>query len=106
MAGFTDANLGTVVKQLGGLVTQHEIFPFVYVSTTGFASPITLSRAGAELTGYSTNVNSSGLERTIDTVAADVFESAYLPIMSETSLTESWPDGNTAKPKFIIEFTR
>ena len=106
MAGFTDANLGSIVKQLGGLASQYKIFPVVYVSTNGHSSPNTLSRTGAVLTGYATIVNSSGLERTIDTVAADVFESAYLPIMSETSLTESWPDGNTAKPKFIIEFTR
>lgn len=104
MAGFTDANLGSIVKQLGGLASQHKIFPFVYVSTTGHASPNTLSRTGAVLTGYATIENTEATEQTIDKVCASVFESVYLPIISEESLSEAWPVGNFAKPKFIIEF--
>lgn len=106
MAGFTDANLGSLVKQLGGLATQYHIFPFVYVGATGYSSPHTFSRSGAELTGYATIENTEAAEQTIDKVCASVFESLYLPIISEESLTEAWPVGNFAKPKFIIEFTR
>jgi hypothetical protein len=106
MAAFTEANLGSIAKQLGGLATQYHIFPFVYVGATGYNSPHTLSRSGAELTGYSTNTNSSGSGRTIDKVTASVFDSSYLPIISEESLSESWPNGDDAVSKFIITFTR
>jgi hypothetical protein len=104
-AEWNNTNLAEMVKMLGGLVTQSEVMPFVYVDSNGYSASQNYSRTGTELTGYSSNLNSSGSTRTVSKIATNVFSTSYLGIIELYTLADSWIDGDTIRPKYIITFT-
>jgi len=102
MAEFITSHLYKIISSCSGLLPHYIIYTVAMTGETGYNLPDTYSRAGEVLTIVGSLGNNFGSEKTI----TEVYASISGKLVSQDSLSESWPIDNETRVKFNITFKR
>ena len=102
MAEFITSHLYKIISSCSGLLPHYIIYTVAMTGETGYNLPDTYSRAGEVLTIVGSLGNNFGSEKTI----TEVYASISGKLVSQDSLSESWPIDNETRVKLNITFKR
>jgi len=103
MAEFITSHLYKIISSCGGLLPHYIIYTVAMTGEpTGYNLIDTHSRAGEVLTIVGSLRNNFGSEKTITEVYASISDK----LLSQDSLSESWPIDNGIRVKLNITFKR
>lgn len=102
MAEFITSHLYKIISSCSGLLPHYIIYTVAMTGEIGYLLINTYSRAGGVLTCVGSLSNNFGSEKTI----TEVYVSISDKLLSQDSLSESWPIDNGVRVKFNITFKR
>lgn len=102
MAEFITSHLYKIISSCSGLLPHYIIYTVAMTGETAYNLVDTYSRAGEVLTIVGSLGNNFGSEKTITEVYASISDK----LLSQDSLSESWPIDNETRAKINITFKR